>query len=364
MNLTEPTLLLDKKKCVANIRMMADKAAKNNVQFRPHFKTHQSHEIGRWFRDAGVKKIAVSSMKMAAYFAEDGWDDITVAFPVNVHEKERINRLAEKITLNLLVVSPENIDWLANEVRHNINLFIEVDTGQNRTGVKPTDTKLVDEILTKITQYEHFQFSGFLSHGGHSYKISGNRNKLVATFNEGVELMLPLKNKYKALFPQLIISPGDTPGCSVSDTFHGADEIRPGNFVFYDYSQSVIGSCSLNDIAVTMACPVVSVNPEKNEVVVHGGAVHLSKDFLIQPDGAVSFGKVVTLSENGWSVDETGMYVKSISQEHGVIHAEKEKASAIKIGDWLGVLPVHSCLTADVMKAYRTLGGEIITMMR
>lgn len=113
LQLVEPTLLLDKQKCLANINAMAERANRSNVIFRPHFKTHQSHEVGRWIRNAGVQKITVSSVKMADYFAEDGWTDITVAFPVNVHEKRRINELAEKITLNLLVVTPENIGWLA-----------------------------------------------------------------------------------------------------------------------------------------------------------------------------------------------------------------------------------------------------------
>jgi len=32
------------------------------------------------------------------------------------------------------------------------------------------------------------------------------------------------------------------------------DEIRPGNFVFYDLMQYRIGSCSVGQIAVAMAC--------------------------------------------------------------------------------------------------------------
>jgi len=79
-------------------------------------------------------------------------------------------------------------------------------------------------------------------------------------------------------------------------------------------------------------------------------------------NGKTIFGKVVHLTETGWSTEESGMYVKSVSQEHGVIHTTNP--DSIKIGDWLGILPVHSCLTADVMKAYITLEGQRITMMR
>ncbi len=43
---------------------MAEKARINDVVFRPHFKTHQSHKIGQWFRNEGVNAITVSSIKM------------------------------------------------------------------------------------------------------------------------------------------------------------------------------------------------------------------------------------------------------------------------------------------------------------
>ncbi len=362
--LNEPTLLLDKQKCLSNISIMAEKARKNKVIFRPHFKTHQSHEVGRWFRKFGVEKITVSSMKMAEYFASDGWKDITVAFPVNIHEKNRINRLAEKITLNLLVVSPETVDLLGKEIHHPVNLFIEMDTGYHRTGIAPEDFTLLDAILNRINAYPHLSFKGFLTHDGHSYKIRNDKNAIRNICQHTLTIAKTLKQKYSTQYTGLIFSLGDTPTCSVAESFAGVDEIRPGNFVFYDFVQVAIGSCSLEQIAVAMACPVVAAYPERNEVVVHGGAVHFSKDNLVLPDGATSFGKVVRLTNSGWSTEDTGMYIKSLSQEHGIIHAYKNQAENIKVGDWLGVLPIHSCLTADVMKALRPLEEEAISMMR
>lgn len=362
-HLIEPTLLLDKKKCLSNISIIVEKARKNNIIFRPHFKTHQSHEVGRWFRAFGVDKITVSSVKMGEYFAQDGWKDITIAFPVNIHEKDRLNRLAEKITLNVLVVSPETIDLLGKEIHHPINLFIEIDTGYHRTGVDPGNTDLLDAILNRIEKYPQLKFIGFLTHDGHSYKVRNDKSAIRNIHQHTLVAAKSLKAKYIERYPNLIVSLGDTPSCSVAETFTDVDEMRPGNFVFYDFTQVAIGSCALEQIAVVMACPVVATYPERNEIVVHGGAVHFSKDSLALPKGN-SFGKVVRLTENGWSTEETGMYIKSLSQEHGIIHAEKNQAKNIQVGDWLGVLPIHSCLTADVMKTYKTLEGETITMMR
>jgi len=74
--IVKPTLLLDEQRAVQNIERMVEKAGKNGVLLRPHFKTHQSAEIGEWFRSRGVHAITVSSVDMAEYFIDHGWKDI------------------------------------------------------------------------------------------------------------------------------------------------------------------------------------------------------------------------------------------------------------------------------------------------
>src|SRR5690606_14524169 len=98
---------LDKEVVLRNIERMAKKAAEHRLRFRPHFKTHQSAEVGEWFRAFGVEAITVSSVRMAEYFAVSGWNDITIAFSVNVLELFNINRLAANIRLNVLVENKE-----------------------------------------------------------------------------------------------------------------------------------------------------------------------------------------------------------------------------------------------------------------
>ena len=51
--INRPTFVLDKQICLRNIEKMAKKASEHGLRFRPHFKTHQSAEIGEWFRSFG-----------------------------------------------------------------------------------------------------------------------------------------------------------------------------------------------------------------------------------------------------------------------------------------------------------------------
>ncbi|MBW6460253.1 MAG: alanine racemase, partial [Bacteroidales bacterium] len=161
-------------------------------------------------------------------------------------------------------------------------------------------------------------------------------------------------------FPELLISIGDTPSCSLVEDFSGVDEIRPGNFVFYDLMQYSLGACTLEQVSVALACPVVGKYPHRNEIVIHGGAIHFSKDFLYKSSGERIYGYVVKIGDKEWSKPVPGAYLSSLSQEHGIVRANREFIDEIRLGDVVGVLPVHSCLTANLMKAYLTLDGEAI----
>ncbi len=360
---TTPTLLLDEAKCKANIQRMAEKAQKHHIGFRPHFKTHQSLDVGQWFKQAGVTQITVSSFEMAHYFSSQ-WKDITVAFPVNVLEIDRINALAKRIKLNVLVESLESVDFLKTHLDAEIGFFIKIDVGYHRTGVQPDDTDLLDTILQAADGADRLRFCGFLGHAGHAYKCT-HRDDVMAIHKQSQQIMIALKKRYNERYPGLAISLGDTPTCSLADDFTGIDEIRPGNFALYDLMQHQIGSCEIENIAVAMRCPIVALHPERRDMVIYGGGVHFSKEQLKTLQDTVVFGRVVeSLDSGGWGDVVKDMYVKNLSQEHGIVTGPTVELQKYKVGDRITVLPVHACLTADLMKRYVLTGDlEAIFMM-
>ena len=122
-----PTLLLDQQKCLQNMEKMALKAARHSLSFRPHCKTHQSAEIGNWFRDFGVSAITVSSFRMAAYFAEAGWNDILVAFPFNPGDIVHLNRLSKKNQISILIDNRETLPLL-KPITKKVCFYIDIKT--------------------------------------------------------------------------------------------------------------------------------------------------------------------------------------------------------------------------------------------
>ena len=362
--IVRPTALIDKRRVLNNIARMTEKARKSGVRFRPHFKTHQSAEIGNWFRDFGTRCITVSSLEMAQYFAEHGWDDITVAFPVNLREINWIRELSERIRLHVLVLSHEAVTFLQNELTNPVDIWIKIDSGYRRTGLPWDNPEAIVRLAQQIQRHALTRLRGILTHNGSGY-FADSRTAIRNVYADTVQRMQSVREALLAAgISECEISVGDTPCCSVVDEFFGVDEVRPGNFVFYDVMQLNLGACSEADIAMVVACPVVALHPERHRMVVYGGAIHLSKDHLMMDDQRKYFGLVAPLVSGGWGPALPGVQVIALSQEHGIIELSPEQLSQFRIGDLVAILPIHSCLAANLHKKYCTLDGEWIEMAK
>ena len=327
--ISEPTLLLDRAKVLRNLEGMMEKVGQTRV-FRPHFKTHQSRVVADWLRDKGIGHITVSSMGMAEYFA-GGWEDITIAFPFVVHDLERLNALIDRQPASILTDSEELINRIKGRLTGACGVWLEVESGSGRTGLLPREKAKAAGILEL----------------GHSYR-GNDPLEISEVYRRTMEILLEFKAEFAGDFPELKINIGDTPSCSMVEDFGEAESISAGNFIFYDVTQAHLGSCTTGDIAVCLAAPVVGIYPDRGEVAVKGGGIHLSKDSLQMAEG-VSYGLPVLLSENGWTEPVEGGNVRSISQEHGMVTLPAVVIEKLELGDALGILPVHSCMTAECM---------------
>lgn len=311
-------------------------------------------------RALGLEKITVSSVGMAGYFAGDGWKDITIAFPVNPAEVADINKLAGDAAINVLVENVEGIHFLANGLDHETGVFIKLDAGYHRTGVEIEDHQQILALIGEIQSRQNLHFKGFVIHNGHTYHASGS-HEIQEIHLHALEKVAVLKDRLKTAGIDAVYSLGDTPALSRVDDFENVDEIRPGNFVFYDVMQQSLGACRFKDIAVAMACPVVAKHPSRNQMVIYGGGVHFSREYLLNPAGEKCFGYVVRLQGRGWGDPVPEAALVSLSQEHGIIRAPAAFIHEIAIGDFIGILPVHSCLTVAAMRAMVTTDGEKVS---
>jgi D-serine deaminase-like pyridoxal phosphate-dependent protein len=357
---TRPECLVDLDRVRANAGRMADKARRSGVALRPHFKTHQSAVIGGLFRELGISGITVSSVEMAVYFADAGFRDITVAFALNPRRLVDIDALAGRVDLGLLVDNPVAADALTGLV-HPVRVWIEVDSGQGRSGLPWDDAAAAVPLAGRVRRATGRPITGLLTHAGHSYS-AGSAARVREIHAETVARMARLADGVeRATGSRPLVSVGDTPCCSLAPDLSGVDEVRPGNFVFFDVTQLALGSCAPSDLALAVACPVVGVYPARREIVLHGGAIHLSKDSLSW-EGERVFGLLGAPDPAGLGVPDPRSKVVSLSQEHAV--ARVPDPARWRVGDAAVVFPAHSCLTAEMFSEYLALTGERLPRFR
>lgn len=356
-----PTLLLDIERVKRNAERVSEIAKRNGVRLRPHVKTHKCVEVARIQTAGHDGAITVSTLAEARAFGKHGFSDITYAVPIERGKFDKaIEILRGGVKLNLLTDDAETsraLDEAAGKAGARFDVFLKIDCGTHRVGVEPR-TPEAFEIPRQISDATNLHFAGILTHAGHSYNAHSQEEIFEVACHER-DSMAALAGKLRdAGIDVPTVSIGSTPTISCVDHLKGVDEIRPGNYIFFDAYQTALGSCSLEDTALTVLTAVVHRDRTRRRIVVDAGAVALSKDrgaAAIDPD--CGYGHVLDVEGN-----ETGMRVTSLSQEHGEIQVGgDEMFERFKVGSRVRILANHSCLTAAQHSHYNVVeNGKIV----
>ena len=350
-DLATPALLLDLDILEANIERMADRCRALDVTLRPHVKTHKCIEIGRKQHALGVSGITVSTLEEARAFVAHGFDDLTWAFPVNPGRLDEVVALNDRAVLRLVVDSHDAVERLERTGR-SLHVWLKVDCGYHRAGVDP-DSPRAAELASRLASSHQLTFDGILSHSGHAYRGPTTAETLAAAQEER-DTMRRFADGLRARdIDVAAISVGSTPAMSVIDHLAGITEARPGNYVFYDRTQVVLGSCTPRDCAVSVLATVVSSQPGAAHSVTDAGALALSKDPGHPHAPVPSMGEIYDDYGAGAFLPDTRM--TSLSQEHGLVSA------SLRVGSTVRILPNHSCLTVACFDRYHVVrGAEVI----
>lgn len=332
-DLPTPALLLDLDVLERNLRRMQERADGLGVRLRPHIKTHKCVEVARRQAELGAAGLTVSTLEEAKVFADHGFEDLTWAFPLVLSRTSEVFELAGRVRLGVTVDSDEAIDALEAGGRP-IRVWLEVDCGYGRTGVDPGDERAVS-LARRLHESSTIRLAGLLTHSGQAYD-AGSTEEVETIAERERRTMVELAGRLRAAgVDPGELSVGSTPAMSRVRDLRGIDETRPGNYALHDYTQARLGSCGVEDCAVTVLATVVSARPERSHGVVDAGALALSKD--VGPDEPAHYGRLRRDAEEA-ALDPDARVV-SVSQEHGSLNR------ALPVGSRVRILPNHSCLT-------------------
>lgn len=362
-DLPTPALLLNQDILQRNLDAMSQKARSLSVALRPHIKTHKCLDIARMQRERGARGLTVSTLMEAEIFADAGFDDLTYAFPLEPGKIDRVLNLAAQETLRVTIddlAAAQALEAAAAASDQVVHVWLMVDCGYHRAGVDPT-TDYAIRLARFLYEAPHLVFDGLLTHAGHAYKVT-SRDELLKIAGQERDVTAAFAERLRAEgIAVLAVSIGSTPTMSVIDDLSGIQEIRPGNYVFFDRTQVALGSCQPDDCALTVMATVVSHQPESNRVVIDAGSLALSHDpGPLHLDQEPCKGMIIT--ETSPMVIHPTLRVDALSQEHGIVQGSgPEDLAGLTVGSKVRILPNHACLTAALFDEYVVVkGSEVV----
>ncbi len=349
MVMETPAVVVDLAILKRNLARAAEMSTAYGVQLRPHIKTHKSVRIAWMQIAAGAVGITASKSTEAMKFIHAGIPSVTVAYPII--ERSKIGRLLKGgtdhgVAIRFVVDSPAGVRAVAEEaslVGLTVDIQLKVDVGLRRCGVDPTAPESIS-IARAIADRPQLRFSGILSHAGQAYRASSTAEiRQIARAER--ELMFSFAQALSAAGISVpMISVGCTPTVVLHDGFDGIDEIRPGNYVFMDLTQVMLGVCQYEDIALTVLATVVSCNDLY--AIADAGSKILSSDRGPHgSDKVLGYGLARRLESPG----SPAMGVTHLSEEHAFI---AHGGNRLRIGERLQIMPNHACSVANLAGKY------------
>ena len=326
-----PAVLVDEARLDRNLRAMAGSAARRGLALRPHVKTHKSIGIARRQLGHGAIGVSVATLGEAETFAGAGLAEIFVAYPLWIDQERapRLRALAERIPLMVGVDSLAAVHQLAAAVRGHAELrvLVEVDCGMRRSGVAPADAGRVAAAAARAG----LAVDGVFTFPGHSY-APGMPARAAA--DEAAALAAAADSLAAAGLPCPVRSGGSTPSAAQAAGGSAVTELRPGVYAFNDAQQVVLGSCTLDEVALSVLATVVST-PAPDRFVLDAGAKVLGYD---RPAWAPGHGLLPAFPE----ATVTGLW------EH---HAAAVTGAGPRpaVGDRVVVIPNHVCTTVNLV---------------
>lgn len=241
--LPTPCMVVDIDMFQANIQHMADSAAANGIQLRPHVKVHKSVDVAKHQVAHGANGLTCATVAEAELFSRAGIKGVLwTKQPASINNIQRAVALSKQDPTFMFVADdPLVVDWVEEAAAaHSARLRIAVSVfaGMQRQGIDGGQPALA--LAQKIASSKRMQFEGFMAYSGAAAHTKGfaNRRKasmdVLAGARESRELALT------SGLPVNIMSGGST-GTYNIDHETGLTELEAGTYVFMDTEYFIIG---------------------------------------------------------------------------------------------------------------------------
>jgi D-serine deaminase-like pyridoxal phosphate-dependent protein len=339
-----PALLLDLPTVRKNIAEMARRMATVPASLRPHAKIHKSPILGRMQLDAGGIGLTTATIWEASAMLEAGLPELLVANQVIGPEKAaEAARAAALGQLTIAVESASNAKQLSEAAQaagSEINVIVEVDVGQHRSGVRSAADGVALGRL--VEQAAGLRLKGVLGYEGHCM-LEPDRDLRIQKARAANDVLTGMVDEFdRHGLETTIVAAGGLGTWDITGANPRITEIHAGSYIFSDaFHRTLVPGF---DPALTVLSTVISR---------HG-------DLAVLDAGRKSIGIDRTPPEvvSGEGVLRYEYGVPFIHEEH--IGLELAADSQLAVGDRVEMMPGYAPTTANFYDCYHVVEDGVI----
>lgn len=341
--IVSPSLMVYPDRIQKNIALMISMIG-DVTRLRPHIKTHKTAEIIEMQMQHGIQKFKCATIAEAELLAQCGAKDILLAMQpvganlirffklITTYPNSQFSTIADnKYTIDL-------ISKMAASKNITVSLFLDLNTGMNRTGIEPDDIAV--ELFTRIAKDPNLNAYGLHAYDGHIRDTDIDLRKKAC--DSAFQLVTNLKGKIEAsgLEVKTLVA-GGSPTFPIHAKRENV-ETSPGTTLLWDERYGT----SFRDMPfLPSAVLLTRIISKPKEGIVCLDLGHKA----IAPEMGFPRVKIFGLED----AEQIGQ-----SEEHLVLHYTK--SDILQIGDVFYAIPMHICPTvAKYSKVLTVEGGQI-----
>ncbi|HET9319745.1 MAG TPA: DSD1 family PLP-dependent enzyme [Bryobacteraceae bacterium] len=340
-----PALLLDLDAMERNLSRMARFFSAGPTRLRPHYKNHKCPVLARRQMDAGAIGMTCATLSEAEAVIANGITDILISSELAGDRKiARFIELARRADVKAVVDNPKAAAALGAACRAKgcrPGVLVNVNVGQNRTGVKPGEPVL--ELARKVLA-EGLSLRGLMGYEGHvAHQVEGPEKE------SAYDLAMGSLMKCRCLLeengiPVEIVSTGGTGTHHLTPRFPGITEFQAGSYLVMDTEYT--NTCQDFERALTVLGTVIS-KAEGERVVVDAGLKSISGEHGIP---------VVKARD--------GLRLRRLNAEHGIIDI-LDPSVPVEVGDIIEIWVYYSDATVNLHeRMYGIRNGKVEEVLK
>lgn len=351
--LDTPALVIYPQRVRHNIRVLTG-MIDDVARLRIHVKTHKAAEPTRLLLQAGIRKFKCATIAEAEMLGSCGAPDVLLAYQPEGPKLQRLIRLIHQFPGTVYsglvdnITSAIHISAAAVQAGLIIKVYIDLNVGMNRTGIKPDNDAL--ELYRACASLPGLEVMGLHAYDGHIHHQDYHLRRQACD-----EAFAPVAELRQVLIAEGFLRPAIIAGGSPTFPIHAEREeveCSPGTFIYWDwgYGENLPEQGFLP--AALVLSRVVSV-PSATQICLDAGHKSVSAENPLNK--RIHFINAPRLNFTGHS------------EEH--LMAATSQPHQFTIGEMLYGMPYHVCPTVALYERAITvednrISGEWKTVAR